>query len=432
MALAWRLKKEGHQVWAYHAEPALDESMDGLLEKVPSMAAGIIKKPDFVLFDMVGHGEIADRLKKAGIPVFGASELADDLELKRDYGVEVSQKYGLKVPETEHFNSVGEAIRHVERNPMGYAIKLDGNISAASSFVSKSAAEMVEYLVFLRELGADKGTKFILQALVKGIEISTEVWFSKGKPILPFNGTLENKKLLAGDLGPSSGCETSAVFPYLSSSPKIVEKTLKKLFPLFEKDQWSGPVDINAIVSEKDHEPYFLEFTMRMGYSAIYALCAMIEDGIGDFLHGVATGTATRIPMRHSWGTSLRVSVPPYPLEIKDERLSREIYGSIAGQWVKAPEDKNIWLMNVKKNERGRIVTAAVDGLVGECTGVGKSLYQAWKMSLDKFEQIKVANKQGRIKDGVDRVYGDMRKLRDWKYDVPDPQPIAQKASTSF
>lgn len=422
--LAHRFKKEGHEVAVYIKNPGARDSMDNMVNKVSSMVEGVRMKPDFILFDREGDGDLADRLRKSGLNVLGGSALADKMELERQYGIDLMQKSGIKTPETNYFKSVAEAQAFVKKKPNAYAIKLDGNKGAATSYVAKDDKDMTEYLTYIQDCGmVDKSTRFVLQEVVKGVEISTEVWFAKGKPVLPYNGTLETKKFLPGDLGPNTGCETSAVFPYTSSAPKMVERTIKKIFPLMEKEGWSGPLDINCIVSEKDHEPYGLEWTVRLGYSAIYGLAAVIEEDIAGFFYGIASGKMSRIPLRHSWGTSLRLSIPPYPYENpEDEELEARIFDPTAGARVQAEESKHLWLLeDVKKDAKGRLVTAGIDGTIAECTGVGDTLGKAWMGSQKVFKSVSVPNKQGRLIDGSERAYRDASRLKGWGYDVPSP-----------
>lgn len=416
-----RFVEEGHDVRVFHEDSETRESMDGIVKKVPAIKEGLSFNPQLVLFDMVGMGEKADNLRAQGWNVFGASKFADDIELKREKGLEFAKKCGIRVPRSQELNNIDEAIYYVKANPDALVVKVDGNLSAASSFVAKDVSEMVEYLNFLKESGQIDGAKFILQQKLKGIEVSTEVWLSKGRPIRPYNQTFETKKLFPGDLGPATGCMSSAVYPLPGENPKFIEKTLKKAFPALLAASWTGPLDINCIVDEKTHEPYFLEWTSRLGYSAIYALLATFETNLGEFFYGVATGKVSHVPMAHTWGTALRVCIPPYPLEIQDEKISKYVYEEIAGQPVKTAKNRNIWLCEeVKKNEKGKYVTAGIDGVVAECTGQGRSLVEAWQASKKAFESIEVPNKFARLTDGINRAYRDAKQLKSWGYDVPD------------
>lgn len=437
IALANRFKKEGAQVWVYIEEKGCRRIGDGLVDKVDSVTRGMAEKPDFVLFDMSGSGELADRLRKAGTKVIGSSAMADKMETDRKFGLDLMKNNGIKIPVTAEFKTIEDALFHVKQNPKAYAIKMSGGDSGcASSYVAKDAADMLDYISYQKEQKLIKpGMEFVLQEVVKGVEISTEVWFSQGTPLLPYNGTFEIKKFMPGDLGPNTGCETSVVFPYLSSSPKIIEKTIKKIFPFMAKEKYTGPLDINCIVSEKDWEPYGLEWTPRLGYSAIYALSALMDSNLSEFFYGVAYGKTQRVPAKHSWATSLKVSVPPYPLDGALPEAERQLYDQIEGLRIKSPPTPHFWPVDAQKDSKGRLVVAGVNGIVGECTGSGETLEKAWEGSKKVFEDIEIPNKMGRILDGIESATKRATKLRAMKYDIPkiskevSPSPLPMELS---
>src|ERR1700761_3613421 len=295
--LAYMMNREGHQVWMYIKDKNYRRVMDGIIPKVMSVDEGLAKKPDFVLFDLNGDGETADEVRRKGFKVVAGSKLADKLEMDRAYGTNVAKQYGIKVPETTEFKDVSTASAFVKSQKKAYAIKIDNNKSEASSSVSKDAEDMLDYLAHAKEDGLLSGSDtFVLQEVVKGAEISTELWFSNGIPVWPANSTFETKKFLAGELGQRTGCETSLVFHYGGEQSRVVDKTIRKIFPLLKHSAWTGPIDINCIVSEKDREPYFLEWTPRLGYSAIYGFASILGIGVGEFFKGIAYGTLKTIP----------------------------------------------------------------------------------------------------------------------------------------
>lgn len=427
--LADRFKKEGHKVSWFIKEESCRTAMKGIIPQVASMVEGVKEKPDFILFDREGDGALADRLKAAGMNVVGASVLADKMELDRAFGIDMMKKAGINVPNTESFSRIEDAAAFVKKNPKAYAIKMDGNVSAVSSYVSKDDKDMLEYIGYQQEMKLVKpGTTFILQEVVKGAEISTEVWFSHGKPILPFNSTFENKKFYPSDLGPATGCETSIVFPYRGSTPKMVEGTIRKVFPNMERAGWTGPLDINCIVSEKDQKPYGLEWTVRLGYSAIYAWSSMIEEGVADFFYGIAAGKIDRIRVRHSWGSSLKASIPPYPIELPlDDKTEAGLYHETANQIVRHSDSNGFWPIDLMKDDKGRTITAGTSGIICECAGTGSTLFGAWKQSKEVFEKVEVPRKMGRLIDGAERAWKDIKKMISWGYDLPDPSGSVQR-----
>jgi phosphoribosylamine-glycine ligase len=242
----------------------------------------------------------------------------------------------------------------------------------------------------------------------------------EGRILYPLESTFEEKKLMEGNKGPNTGAMSSAVFPYLTSSPKIAQQTVLKMVPMLQAMKFSGFLDCNSIVSEKNHQSYCLEFTARAGYDALYSLAAMIDTSLADFFNEVAHGTAKRLPLSHTWGVALRLIIPPAPNEWPDlPKVSKEAYAAIAGQPVKIPNDKYIYpIEELGKDKKGRWITKGIDGTVAEACGVGRTVDEAWKEAEKRWKTIKVPSAMGRF-DGIKRVHESIEKLRSWGFEVP-------------
>ena len=419
--LAYQFQREGATVDFFIKEKWARRAMGEIVPHVESLEEGLKNKPDFILFDLNGDGETADKLRKDGWKVVNGSALADKLEFDRAYGVKVCEQYGIKTPKTTEFQNVDEALAFIKKNNKPYAIKMDDNAGGESaSYVGKDAEDMTDYLTQQKEAGKINGNKFIIQEVVKGAEVSTEVWFSGGDPVWPANSTLETKKFLAGELGPRTGCEVSLVYHYDGLRSKIVDRTIRKLFPLLKYSKWTGCIDVNTIVSEDDHEPYFLEWTPRLGYSAIYAYQSILGIPISEYFHRLSRGAFT-IPFKALWGSSLKISIPPYPTAIEPEKASEETYGLQEGVRINGEYGKDFIPIDVQKGDKTEFVAAGVTCIIGECLGRGKTVLEAWRASQKVFKSVEVPNAQGRYTDGIEDIWKRALKLHQFGYDCPKP-----------
>jgi phosphoribosylamine--glycine ligase len=259
---------------------------------------------------------------------------------------------------------------------------------------------------------------FILQDFVKGIELSTEVWFSRGRPVTPSNGTMEAKKFMAGDIGPNTGCMGSVVWPYPVAEPRIVQQTLKKLYAPLAAIEYSGPLDVNCIVDEKG-QSYFLEFTARFGYSAIYALCEILEMPLSELLFKAADGDLDKMDLKSEFGLAGTVAIPPYPLDPDDPQDVWE-FKETAGKAIKGVPLGHSWFLDAEKGKKGELVTAGIEGLILNVTASGPQLSNAQKMLYERIEEVNLADKMYR-NDLADRAMKQLPKLRAMNYQVPDP-----------
>jgi len=247
--IAYQLKQEGNDVWMYISESNAKPTLDGIVPHVETLSDGLAKKPDVVFFDMVGYGEIADRVKRLGFNVIGSGAMfqgkpfQDAIELERDFGNQIMKTAGISIPETMNFkgSQIDKALEYVEKNKKRYVAKPHGNKNPYMTHVADDEQGMATHLKYLQAHKLVKpGEEFLLQEFVDGIELSTEMWFAKGKPVYPASGTMETKKFLVGDLGPNTGCQTSLVWWYDKREPRIIQLTLKKIFILLEKMEFTG------------------------------------------------------------------------------------------------------------------------------------------------------------------------------------------------
>lgn len=417
--LAYLMHKEGAKVDFFVKNKIFRRAMDGIVPRVETLEEGLANKPDFVLFDLNGDGETADKLRKDGLRVVNGSKLADRMEFDRAWGVKLCEQYGIRTPKTTEFKNVDDAIAFIKKTNKPYAVKMDSNAGGeAASYVGKDAQEMVDYLTQQKESGKINGNTFIVQEVVKGAEISTELWFCNGVPLWPANSTLEDKHFLAGGLGQRTGCEVSLVFHYNGSQSQIIDKTIRKIFPLLKHSRWTGCIDINCIVSEDDHEPYFLEWTPRLGYSAIYAFTAILGTPISAFFQQVA-GRGGTIPFKNLWGSALKASIPPYPAQIKPEAASQETYGLQEGVRVNGKYGSDFVPIDVLKGKKTEFEAAGTTCIIGECLGRGGTILEAWRASQRVFKSVEAPNKQGRYTDGAEDIWKRALKLKQFGYDMP-------------
>lgn len=416
----WLQDIDGHEVYYYCKEAHFRECGKGLVTFVDSVEAGLKKSPEAVIFDMSGAGALADSLGAQGYPVLGGGKFNDLIEHDRSYGMALCKQVGITVPEYKVFkkSELAKAISFVEESGKAYVLKPDNNLALELTYVAKDSEDLVKYLRWCEEQGLLKGD-FLLQEKVEGVEVSTEVWFSHGRPLNGPNGTMEVKKFMTGNLGPATGCEASIVWPYQSLATPIVTATIAKLYPILAKIKYTGPLDINSIVTE-DGTVYFLEFTPRFGYSAFYALIEMMPSNLGEFLAEVANGASTEVVMDKSFGMALTLSIPPYPLDSGKE-WNRKAFEITANRRLVGIPEGYFFPYDVKR-EKNELRTAGILGLVGYLAYNGSSLQEVNEIMCAQLEKIEVPDLQYRI-DGIERAEEDLPKLKEYGFEAPEIEP---------
>lgn len=382
---AWfslRLLEEGHSVDYYLKNQKFDCVLGGICpepkDKIPDFS-----KYDLSLFDCTGMPKLAEQ-SLVQTPTMGDGDLASELEDNRLFGIEVMESCDINVPFYEHFDNLGAAKRFVRRTNKRYVFKPFSTNSTeqdtATTYVSKSAEDMLRYMDKLSDFA--KGAEFILQEVVAGTEISTEAWFN-GEEFYLINSTLEEKKLMNDNKGPNTGCAGNLVWTYKAGTgtPLVFIEGLAKLKDFLKQYRYRGMIDLNTIVGEK---LYGLEWTPRFGYDAAATLFSLITSNLGDFLGAIASGATPEYEIRGLFSAAVRISIPPYPTEIKGKHPADVPIEGLC------PEDctKDCYLYDACLDRGGDLVTCGVSGLVAVPIAVGENIEQAFGKCYGKVEKI--------------------------------------------
>lgn len=388
IAIAHRIKQEQNYCDFYLKDTKGPNLYKGILDRVSNWQRGI-NKDMTLIYDMVGFGKDADILRAAGYKIFGASEIMDKLELDRAYGLDIAGKYGIEVPYSEDFQDYAKAKEFLKKqdddDDTGWCFKPEHNKSGVHTFVSTSTNQMLAMLDYYATKWTD-GVDFILQKVQKGVEVSSEAWFVDGIYIPnSYSNTWEQKKDRDGDIGQQTGCQSSTV--KFNACPILYDELFVKLSPMLLEHKYTGPLDVNCIVSDEG-VPYFLEFTARMGYSAIYAFCTLLNIPIGEFIEMIAKGDIPELEPSDEWGAALRLTMPPYPaVEEAPEREGLPILG--------IDEYEHYWPLDVML-DKGKLVCSGYDSIVAEITDRHPNLSVLWDFVYDFARIVEIPDCQYR------------------------------------
>ena len=395
---AWfllRLLREGNSCDYYLLED--DKTSRILRGLVPDPIMAPPKKGwgqyDLVLFDGNSDGVLADSIRKQ-TPVLGCSSLSCRLEDDRLFGFEAMEQGGVDVPRYEAFDSPEKARAFLVKNPDRYVYKPfqengRDDIDCSVTYVSHSPSDMERALDRLFQ--QSKGAPFVLQKFVEGTEVSTEAWFD-GSQFHFINATLEEKKFLAGNHGPNTGCMGNSVWVY-NQVPLVFSRGLGRMRTWLRDREYRGMIDLNSIVTRQ--HVYGLEWTPRFGYAASPTLLSLLATPWAEFFLQFAAspagGITPDIRMDAEYGTSIDISVPPFPAP--NAKVDRNL--PVEGI---DPDDawQDTYLYDAMERN-GELVTAGVNGDIGQILGRGHTLRGAWENALEAVRKVKAPDLQWRI-----------------------------------
>ncbi len=320
-ALAWKLSQSprlakliaapGGDAWAPEWERWPCELGKGRaeFERLAGLArhAGVglvVVGPDNPLAD-----GIADVFEAAGIPVFGPSAKAAQLEASKVFAKEVMGAAG--VPTARHFVAGGPAeAGHVLRERCdwsggrGWVVKVDGLALGKGVEVCGSleqALGAVERLDALMGAGA-AGGRMVIEERLPGEELSV-LAFCDGKRAALMQPVRDHKRVGDGDQGPNTG-GMGAFSPVPGVPAGFLDRLEREVFQptLREMDRRGSPfrgVLYAGVLADFARDTYgVLEFNARFGDPETQVLMALMEGDLLDWCLACARSDLGSLPSR--------------------------------------------------------------------------------------------------------------------------------------
>jgi phosphoribosylamine--glycine ligase len=410
---AWfvlKLLSEGHKVDYFLSKPDYADILGGLIPKPKllkldhriSSAEGAgypsYEKYDLSVFDLTGRKKQADySVEKT--PTIGDGSMHCMLEDDRMIGVKIMEECGIKVPPYEEFTDTATAKALVKKTGKRYVFKPNGgqDQDAATTYVATSAEDMLEYIDKVYEMS--KGAPFILQEFIPGVEVSTEGWFN-GTDFYLLNCTIEDKKFMNDNKGPNTGCAGNIVFT-INQKNKIYEAGLLKAKEFLSLTGFKGMIDLNTIVTETDI--WGLEWTPRFGYDASATLVAMYANDYGKLLHATAAGEVPDQGWKAEFGVSARLTIPPYPTEIKLPKIKNTPIKGLDCEDMEALLEcflYDVYSPPVSKVGNKSLLCAGHNGFLMAPICVGNDLPKAFESLMAKIDSYDIPDVQYRTDIG--------------------------------
>ncbi len=206
--VAWAVKKEGNEVKYFIDQKDQRDVCDGFVEKCDEWEK-FADWADVIVFDDIGFGAVADKLRKGGKLVVGGSVYTDKLEDDRDFGQEEMKAAGINILPNWTFDNFDSAIKFVKENPGRYVLKPSGKAQNEKELLfvgqEEDGKDILQVLEHYKKNWAKKIKIFQLQKFAAGVEIAVGAFFNGKDFVFPINVNFEHKKLFPGEIGPSTG-----------------------------------------------------------------------------------------------------------------------------------------------------------------------------------------------------------------------------------
>ncbi|OIQ27105.1 MAG: phosphoribosylamine--glycine ligase [Alphaproteobacteria bacterium MedPE-SWcel] len=236
---------------------------------------------------------VADRLRAAGILVFGPSEAAARLEASKSFTKEVCDAAQAPTAGYGHFTDAQAAKDYVRSNGAPIVVKADGLAAGKGVIVAMDEATALAAIddMFGGAFGG-AGAEVVIEEFMEGEEASLFV-LCDGEEILSIGTAQDHKRVGEGDTGPNTG-GMGAYSPAPVLSPEIEARAMEEIVKptmrvMAERGTpYQGVLYVGLMI--KDGQPRLVEYNVRFGDPECQVLMMRLGAQALDLMQAAAEG----------------------------------------------------------------------------------------------------------------------------------------------
>ena len=315
---------------------------------------------------------VADRLREAGLLVFGPSKEAARLEASKSFNKEICDAAKAPTAAYARFTDAEAAKAYIREQGAPIVIKADGLAAGKGVIVAMTLEEALEGVDTVFFDFGDAGAEAVIEEFMDGEEASYFILVD-GETVLPIGTAQDHKRVGDGDTGPNTG-GMGAYSPAPVLSDAVAERALNEIVKptMAEMVRRGTPFQgiLFAGLMIKNGVPRLVEYNVRFGDPECQVLMMRLGGQAFDLIHACADGRLAEAQVNWADDHALTVvmAAEGYP---GTPKKGTEIRGLAA-----LPEDsKNMVFHAGTKAADGKIL--ANGGRVLAVTARGDSLKDA-------------------------------------------------------
>ncbi len=306
-ALAWKLS-QSPQVEKIYAAPG-NAGTALIAENLPLHPSEFPKLGQAALEEGIGlvvigpetalAEGIVDYFGDLGIPIFGPTRAAAQIEASKAFAKELMEKYGVPTTRGVTFSSLARAREYVESQPPPMVVKADGLAAGKGVTVCRSREEALAALedALEKRIFGEAGNRVIVEECLFGREASF-LAFTDGRTVVPMVPACDYKTVLDNDRGPNTGGMGGYSPP--GFLPQEVARSLQStvLEPVVEAMAREGMPYRGVLYAGfmmTDDGPRVLEFNCRFGDPETQIIMPRLKSDLLDILLAVVHGNLHQI-----------------------------------------------------------------------------------------------------------------------------------------
>ncbi len=316
---------------------------------------------------------VADRLREAGVLVFGPSAEAARLEASKSFTKEVCDASGAPTAAYARFTEAAPAKAYIKEQGAPIVVKADGLAAGKGVIVAMDEQTALDAIddMFGGAFGG-AGAEVVIEEFMDGEEASLFV-LCDGENILSIGTAQDHKRVGEGDTGLNTG-GMGAYSPAPVLSAEIEARAMDEIIrpTMAEMKRRGAPFQgvLYAGLMIKDGQPRLVEYNVRFGDPECQVLMMRLGAQAMDLMHAAAEGRLdeTRVNWADDHAMTIVMAANGYPGSYNK--------GSVIKGLDNLPEDSSNMVFHAgTKAVEGQIL--AVGGRVLNVTARGATLQEA-------------------------------------------------------
>lgn len=236
---------------------------------------------------------LVDELKLRGIPVFGPTKAAAQLESSKAFTKDLCDRYNIPTAKHGVFTDATEAKAYLKTMSAPYVLKADG-LAAGKGVVIPETLEEAERELddFFSGKFGDASSTVLIEEFMQGQEASFFA-LCDGKTAMPLIAAQDHKRAYDGDKGPNTG-GMGAYSPAPIFTDEVFEQTMSRIIqPTIEgmaKDGHPFTGILFAGLMITDEGPKLIEYNVRFGDPECQVVMRRLQSDLLDLFLAAEAG----------------------------------------------------------------------------------------------------------------------------------------------
>lgn len=174
---------------------------------------------------------MADAMNEAGIPAFGPSKKAAQIEGSKVFSKDLMKKYNIPTAGYDVFNDPKQALEFIEKeNTYPTVIKADGLALGKGVIIAQNydEAKAAIHSIMEDKIFGKSGNEVVIEEYLEGPEVSV-LSFTDSKVLKPMVSSKDHKRAFDGNLGPNTG-GMGTISPNPFYTEEIAKRCEKEIF----------------------------------------------------------------------------------------------------------------------------------------------------------------------------------------------------------